>query len=82
MLNSTNFTQKNTFNSPASGIIQKSHKYSYFVSFNKDSETERCMFNPVSRYKGDIVIVLQVLLLSENGYLVEIVSEDAFNKEV
>ena len=64
-------------NTPASGIIQKSNKDSFFLHFHKNSQISDMIFNDSNpRYdiKGErkVIAVLQILT-NENYFIVEIV---------
>lgn len=80
------------FNTPSSGMIQKSNPSSQFIRFGKGSKMEEWVFpsegkipcikkrkDQYSSYEslGDIT-VLQVLIFGDNQYLCEIV----FNKDI
>lgn len=71
-------------NTPASGIIQKSHPKSVMRYLQQGSELAKLFFNenPHRRvgtdYKKVPIIILQVLLMSESYMLVEYVDEKDF----
>lgn len=69
-----------------SGTLTKTFKDSYFVRLKKGSQMEREYFNDNHRYrrsgyreKTDIV-VLQVMLISEENYIVEAIDKEDYEK--
>ena len=80
------------FNTPSSGILQKSHPKSRFVRFQRGSEYEKKIF-PLNRDRAPHILdddnkdnwsikkievtVLQILIFGEDHYLCEIV-ENSF----
>jgi len=90
MLNKTNIkmgsnTSNVTFNTPSTGMIQRSHPKSFFIRFQRGSKMEEYVFPSkvgssfLSRqeeypYKGITEInVLQVLVFGDNYFLCEVV---------
>ena len=71
------------FNSPSTGILQRSHPKSTFIRFQKGSELEKSIFphngqKPYLWINGEKkhMVVLQILIFGDNYYLVEIVNEE------
>lgn len=75
MFNTTNNNSRVSFNSPATGIIQKSNEKSFFLRMHQNSNLADKVFGSNGEYKNEPVIVLQVLLTHEEWYLVEVVKE-------
>lgn len=73
MWNTTNNTTNTSFNSPATGIIQKSNQHSYFLRMHQNSELSIEIFCEEPRHGKNKITVLQVLLTHESWFLVEIV---------
>jgi hypothetical protein len=71
-----NTTINTTMNAPASGIIQKSNKDSYFLRMHKDSQRSKELFVDKPKYEDQPVAVLQVLLMDEKYLMVEVVPAD------
>lgn len=62
-----------TFNSPASGIIQKSTEKSFFVRMHQNSQMSKEVFTDVGEYNKKPVVVLQTLLSHEGWFLTEMI---------
>lgn len=71
MFNTINNNTK--INTPATGIIQKSNANSFFIRFHKNSTLSNDIFCSKPLYKNQNVIVLQVLLMSDDYVLCEVV---------
>ena len=76
MWNTTNNSSTTVFNAPATGIIQKSNKDSYFLRMHQNSELAKEIFKEKPEHNRKQVTVLQVLLTHESWFLVEIVPTD------
>lgn len=76
MWNTTENNSSTVFNAPATGIIQKSNKNSYFVRMHQNSELAKEIFNDKPIYRDKEIVVLQVLLTHEGWFLIELVSVD------
>lgn len=93
MFNSTNINLKSSsttvqFNTPCTGILQRSHPRSVFIRFQKESEMERNIFpcngttSTIKRYDKYIdVTILQILIFGDNSFLVEVVESTFLNNE-
>lgn len=72
--------------SAVSGTLTKTYKDSYFVRFKKGSKMEREYLNDnyCFRHSGygskTEIVVLQVMLMSEDDYVVEAIDKDKYNK--
>lgn len=69
-----------TFNTPCTGMIQKSHPKSNFMRFHKTSKIADWIFSDCPRlqeetYKCDKIIVLQIMVFGDNELLMEYVYE-------
>jgi len=73
MWNTTNNNSSTVLNTPATGIIQKSNKDSFFLRMHQESQLAKTIFTDVPKYNDVKVTVLQVLLTHESWFLVEIV---------
>ena len=83
-----NNSQYLQFNTPCTGILQRSNPKSFFIRFQKDSKVESMVFpsngntpyierivyknNYTDTVKIDIM-VLQILIFGDNYYLVEVI---------
>lgn len=90
-------TNKVSFNSPCTGIIQKSHPRSNFVRFHYKSKMAEWVFSDYPRLVeqkwkwaertcdkiyADKIIILQAMVFGDNEFLVEYVYEkDLINNE-
>lgn len=90
-------TNKVSFNSPCTGIIQKSHPRSNFVRFHYQSKMAGWVFSDYprlveqkwkwaertcDRIYADKIIILQAMVFGDNEFLVEYVYEkDLINNE-
>ena len=69
-----------------SGTLTKTFKDSYFVRFKKGSQTEREYLNDNHCYrrseynKKTDIVVLQVMLMSEENYIVEAIDKEKYEK--
>ena len=80
-------TNVNFENRSASGLLCKSMVKSKIIRFDKDSRWEDTIFSFESRTKDDYnnkirLVVLQVLLASTTGYIVECITEKDYNEEL
>lgn len=85
MLNNTTFkigdiTNEVSFNTPCSGLIQKSHPKSNFVRFHAKSPMADWVFSDYPRlqkepYNVYEIVVLQIMVFGDNELLVEYVYE-------
>lgn len=81
MLNLTSFnigeiTSKVSFNSPSTGIIQKSHPRSKFIRFHYNSPRADRVFS-ISKLeeRGPEITILQIMVFGDGELLVEYVYE-------
>lgn len=84
-------TNQVSFNTPCTGLIQKSHPRSNFVRFHARSSMSEWVFSNYPRLekekwysdKGDTpkIVVLQIMVFGDNELLVEYVYEKDLNKE-
>lgn len=69
-----------------SGTLTKTYKDSYFVRFQKGSQMEREYLNDKHCYrwssydKKTDIVVLQVMLMSEENYIVEAIDKENYEK--
>ena len=81
----SNFENNQRINA-VSGTLTKTYKDSYFVRFKKGSQMEREYLNDkyCFRHSGyeekTEIVVLQVMLMSEDNYVVEAIDKDKYNK--
>lgn len=81
-------TNKVSFNTPCTGMMQKSHPKSNFIRFHFKSKLAEWVFSEYPRIKGDEsgyiggqlfytkkIVVLQVMVFGDNEMLVEYVYE-------
>jgi len=75
-------TNNVTFNTPSTGMMQRSHPKSFFVRFQKGSTMEKKLFPTYgeashivdsNNVRKILVDVLQILIFGDDFYLVEIV---------
>jgi hypothetical protein len=71
MFNTT--TQNTKINIPATGIIQRSNQKSFFLNLQSRSKLANDIFSSKAEYNGKKISILQVLLMSEDWLLCEIV---------
>lgn len=69
-----------TFNTPCTGMIQKSHPKSKFARFHQRSKMADWVFSDCPRlqegtYECDKIIVLQIMVFGDNELLMEYVYE-------
>lgn len=69
-----------TFNTPCTGMIQKSHPKSNFARFHQRSKMADWVFSDCPRlkegtYQVDKIIVLQIMVFGDNELLMEYVYE-------
>jgi hypothetical protein len=76
MLNTTN--NNTTLNTPATGIVQKSNNSSFFLTMHQNSELAKTIFNENSKYNNIEIIVLQVLLINNGWFIVEVVKSSNY----
>ena len=78
MWNTTNVDNQSSthFNTPATGMIQKSNKNSYLLRMHANSKLKDELFKRDPMHDNESVTVLQVLLIDEGYWLVEIVPSD------
>lgn len=69
-------SQKTTINNPANGIIQKSNEKSFFLNFHNKSSLADGILSEEPNYGRKGVSVLQILLMSNDWLLCEIVYSD------
>lgn len=85
MLNNTTFeigqiTNKVSFNTPCTGLMQKSHPKSNFQQFPKDCKMAEWVFSDYPRlqkdtYNADKIVVLQIMVFGDEEMLIEYVYE-------
>lgn len=80
-------TNVNFENRSASGLLCKSMVKSKIIRFDKDSRWEDTIFSFEPHIKDDYnnkirLVVLQVLLASTTGYIVECITEKDYNEEL
>lgn len=69
-----------------SGTLTKTFRDSYFVRFKKGSQMEREYLNDKRCYRRDDystktdIVVLQVMLMSEENYIVEAIDKEKYEK--
>lgn len=78
MLNTTNNNSKTVINTPASGIMQKSNPKSFFLKMHHNSKLADALFDAEPEYKHRPVFVIQVLLMSDNWIMAEVVYKEDF----
>jgi len=78
MLDKTILNSSVKFNGAASGIIQKSHDKSIFINMHNTGNLQKTMFSENPKFGEKKIVVLQVLLMSENWMMVEFVYEKDF----
>lgn len=87
MFNNNSYSTKNTMNiSAVSGSIQKSHKKSFMKLFHMKSELSDEIFAlygdySVPKYRGKNIHVLQIMCMSNDCLLAEIVYIDDFEEK-
>lgn len=67
-----------TFNAPCTGMMQKSHPKSNFKTFPLISIDAKYIFSDYPRLNKDMkdkIIILQIMLIGDSGFLVEYVYE-------
>lgn len=69
-------SQKTTINNPANGIIQKSNEKSFFLNFHNRSGLADKILSEEPNYGHRSVSVVQILLMSNDWLLCEIVYSD------
>lgn len=79
-------TSKVTFNTPCTGLIQKSHPRSNFVRFHAKSQLANWVFSSYPRLVEETcnikkIIVLQVMVFGDNEMLIEYVYEKDLKEE-
>lgn len=80
MLNtSVSNNSKTILNTPATGIIQKSTKPTFFIRMHYNSKLADKIFSSSPTYASKSVVVMQVMLIHEGWVLCELIYEDAFN---
>lgn len=62
-----------SLNTPATGIVQKSNKHSYFIHMHQNSYLADKIFSEQPIHNEKKIAVLQVLLINKDNLLVEIV---------
>lgn len=79
------YTKNNLNINAISGTLVKNYDKSFFITFSKNSVMEDIVFstNPrlkTGEYEYERIVVLQTMLLPENGYLCEIMWQSDFDE--
>lgn len=82
MFNTIDNSSKTSFNTPASGIIQKSNAKSFFLILPQSCGHCIDIFSENSEYKSKRVVVLQTMLSNNNNLLIELIYEKDFANSV
>lgn len=73
MLNNTNNNQRVEINTPATGIIQKATKDSFFLRFHQNSQMALDLFKPKPKQDGKPIEILQIMLINDSFLIAECV---------